>query len=155
MFKCMCLYRSGTKGQKGHQGVFIYWSNPERQDMSFTLIVLRVLPVYWYCKVSIAMLSFNSSTNLSTLHWDFSIIRGMGGTLWPLYLNHQLLKISIYQCYRTPPINARCRSILINADWNSGIDLKCFGIRIISARMLGNFNQHLPMILSNNYSSKL
>ncbi len=48
------------------------WSNPERQDMSFTLFVMRVLPVYWYCKVSIAMLSFNSSTDLSTLHWDFS-----------------------------------------------------------------------------------
>ncbi len=73
-----------------------HWSNPERQDMSFTLFVLRVLAVYWYCKVSIAMLSFNtlrkkcwndvgphyynnffgsvnSSTDLSTLHWDFSI----------------------------------------------------------------------------------
>ncbi len=65
-----------------------YWSNPERQD-SITrhwgkhmlckqiqrrhLVVLRVLPVYWYCKVSSAMLSFNSSTDLSTLHWDFSI----------------------------------------------------------------------------------
>ncbi len=43
--------------------------------MSFTLFVLRILPVYWYCKVSIAMLSFNSSTDLSTLHWDFSIVR--------------------------------------------------------------------------------
>ena len=48
------------------------WSNPERQDMSFTLFVLRVFPVYWYYKVSIAMLSFNSNTDLSTLHWDFS-----------------------------------------------------------------------------------
>ena len=51
-----------------------HWSNPERQDMSFTLFVLRVLPVYCYCTVSIAMLSFNSSTDLSTLHWDFSIV---------------------------------------------------------------------------------
>ncbi len=42
--------------------------------MSFTLFVLRVLPVYWYCKVSIAMLSFYCSTDLSTLHWDLSKI---------------------------------------------------------------------------------
>ena len=48
------------------------WSNPERKDLSFTLFVLRVLPVYCYCKVSISVLSFNSSTDLSTLHWDFS-----------------------------------------------------------------------------------
>ncbi len=45
--------------------------NPGRQDMPFTPFVLRVLPVYCHCEVSIGVLFFDSNTVLSSLHLDF------------------------------------------------------------------------------------